>query len=69
MTTNKYDMAEVDWKKARTDGFAVTMSVDEARQLIDEVNDPELMGVIDEAQGAVHSKSATEAYVIIKIER
>jgi hypothetical protein len=45
----------------------IQMSVEEARKLIDQIEDDDLTNAIDQAQGAVLSESINAAWVILKI--
>ncbi len=53
-----------------TEVRGISMTVDEARQLFDDLEGPgwrDLVDELDEAQGAVHGKPGEVSYLVIKI--
>jgi ribosomal protein L7/L12 len=68
-----YQLTSADYNRIKSDesAFACGMSLEEARDLIDNLPHlfDEFTTAMDEAQGAVHSKSTDVAYVVIRITR
>lgn len=67
----EHEVTEGEFKLMHEHGLGVSMTVAEARDLFDKLPDDEnlaaLSNVLDQAQGAVYSESAGQAYVIIVI--
>jgi len=64
------ELTTADLREIKEEGYPISMSVTEARKLIETLPEEyeELVSALDSAQGAVFTNAKAATYIVIKIE-